>query len=181
VSQIRLEPTVSANVVTYTTIISAPNDNLKLKPGMTANITVFTKEDSNALLIPSKALKFQPTEALAKQYRLGARMVDSAASRKKTRVSDSATRKMSDTTGSVKKTRAFVWIKKQDSLVQRRVVIGLNDDANAQVLYGLTLEDEVAIGIENQNSDKTAPTKEVSPFMPTRRNNAPPKPPPSSK
>jgi len=42
--EIRLQPTVSANVVTYTTIINAPNDQLKLKPGMTANITIYTKE-----------------------------------------------------------------------------------------------------------------------------------------
>ena len=51
---------VSANVVTYTTIINAPNDQLKLKPGMTANITIYTKEENNALLISARATKFKP-------------------------------------------------------------------------------------------------------------------------
>jgi len=175
VSQIRLEPTVSANVVTYPTIISAPNDNMKLKPGMTANITVFTKEDTNALLIPSKTLKFQPTEALAKQYKIGERAVDSAA-RKKRNGPDTTKRKMSDTTGGVKKTRGFVWVKKEDSLVQKRVVIGLNDDANAEILFGLTTNDEVVEGIENPNADKSKGSAERSPFMPPRRNNTPAKP-----
>src|SRR5580658_1054876 len=61
VNQIRLEPVVSANVVTYTTIVTAPNDDLKLKPGMTANIFIYTKEVNNAMLIPAKALKFKPS------------------------------------------------------------------------------------------------------------------------
>jgi HlyD family secretion protein len=177
VSQIRLEPAVSANVVTYPTIISAPNDNMKLKPGMTANITVFTKEDTNALLIPAKALKFQPTEAMAKQYNVGERMVDSSASRKKKPSADSLRRKMNDTTGAVKKTKAFVWIKKDDSLIQRRVVIGLNDDANAEVLFGLTTNDEVIVGVEIENTSKSSKgNTERSPFMPPRRNNTPTKP-----
>ncbi len=177
VSQIRLEPTVSANVVTYPTIISAPNDNMKLKPGMTANITVFTKEDTNALLIPSKALKFQPTEALAKQYKIGERMVDSSTTHKKRTGPDTAKRRMSDTTGAVKRTRGFVWVKKDDSLVQKRVVIGLNDDANAEIFFGLTTDDEVVEGIENPNINKSKGSAERSPFMPPRRNNTPAKPP----
>ena len=54
VDQIRLQPVVSANVVTYTTIVTAPNDDLKLKPGMTANIFIYTKEVDSAMLISSK-------------------------------------------------------------------------------------------------------------------------------
>src|SRR5450631_375170 len=68
VRQIRLEPMVSANVVTYSTIITAPNDDLKLRPGMTANIFVYTKEVDSALLISAKDLKFSPDAALAKKY-----------------------------------------------------------------------------------------------------------------
>src|SRR6202012_4562026 len=70
VNQIRLEPVVSANVVTYTTIISAPNQDLKLKPGMTANIFIFTKEIDSALLISAKALKFKPDVTMEKQFRI---------------------------------------------------------------------------------------------------------------
>jgi HlyD family secretion protein len=56
--EIRLQPAVSANVVTYITIIDAPNDNLKLKPGMTANITVYTREENHALLVSARATRF---------------------------------------------------------------------------------------------------------------------------
>src|ERR1700744_2151603 len=76
VNQIRLEPVVSANVVTYTTIISAPNQDLKLKPGMTANIFIFTKEIDSALLISAKAIKFKPDASMAKQYKIVPDTVD---------------------------------------------------------------------------------------------------------
>jgi HlyD family secretion protein len=170
VSQIRLEPTVSANVVTYSTIISAQNDNMKLKPGMTANITVFTKEDSNVLLIPAKALKFQPTEALAKQFKIGGKTVDSSSMHRK-RNNDTVRKRMSDTTGAVKKTHAFVWVKENDSLVEKRIVTGLNDDASVEVFAGLTTEDEVVTGVESPEEKKSASSTQKSPFMPARRGN----------
>ncbi|HVM89499.1 MAG TPA: efflux RND transporter periplasmic adaptor subunit [Puia sp.] len=177
VSQIRLEPTVSANVVTYSTIISAPNDNLKLKPGMTANITVFTKEDTNALLIPSRALKFQPTEELAKQYQIGEKKTDSLSAHKKRPGPDSVKRVANDTAGAVKRTKAFVWVKNQDSIIQKKVIIGLNDDANAEVIFGLTPDDEVIEGVVNPNAEKSVKaTQERSPFMPARRSNTPARP-----
>jgi len=71
VNQIRLQPLVSANVVTYTTIITAPNEDLKLKPGMTANIFIYTKEEENALLVSVKATKFKPDESMDKQFKVG--------------------------------------------------------------------------------------------------------------
>ncbi len=61
VTQVRLEPVTSNNVVTYTVVIQAPNPDLKLMPGMTANITINTQEANDVLLIPSKALLFKPT------------------------------------------------------------------------------------------------------------------------
>src|ERR1700743_2376511 len=70
VNQIRLEPVVSANVVTYSTLITAPNEDLKLKPGMTANIFIFTKEIDSAMLISAKALKFKPDVSMTKQYKI---------------------------------------------------------------------------------------------------------------
>ncbi|HMH20180.1 MAG TPA: efflux RND transporter periplasmic adaptor subunit [Puia sp.] len=79
VNQIRLEPVVSANVVTYTTIITAPNEDLKLKPGMTANIFIYTKEEENALLIPAKALTFKPDASMAKQFKIPADQLETAA------------------------------------------------------------------------------------------------------
>lgn len=60
VTQVRLEPVTSNNVVTYTVVIQAPNPDLKLMPGMTANITINTQEANDVLLVPSKALLFKP-------------------------------------------------------------------------------------------------------------------------
>ncbi len=169
VSQIRLEPTVSSNVVTYSTIISAPNDNMKLKPGMTANIAVYTKEDSNALLIPAKALKFQPPAELAKQFKIGEPIVDSSSTHKKRTGLDTSRKKMSDTAGTVKKTRAYVWVKKDDSLVEKRIIYGLNDDTNVEVFFGLTTNDEVITGVEAPQANSSAKSNsQRSPFMPAR-------------
>jgi HlyD family secretion protein len=63
VTQVRLDPVVSQNVVTYAAIISAPNAALDLKPGMTANVTIEVARKDDVLRVPSAALKFRPTES----------------------------------------------------------------------------------------------------------------------
>ena len=60
VTQVRLKPTTTSNVVTYEVVVDAPNPDLKLKPGLTANITIITLEKSDILLVPVKALRFTP-------------------------------------------------------------------------------------------------------------------------
>lgn len=64
VTQVRQEATTESNVVTYQVVISAPNASMKLKPGLTANVTIYTMEVSNVLSVPSKALKFVPNEKM---------------------------------------------------------------------------------------------------------------------
>lgn len=64
VTQVRQQATTESNVVTYEVVISAPNNDLKLKPGLTANVTIFTLEKNNVLAVPAKALRFIPNEAL---------------------------------------------------------------------------------------------------------------------
>ncbi|MBB3187876.1 efflux RND transporter periplasmic adaptor subunit [Microbacter margulisiae] len=61
VTQVRLEPTTTSNVVTYTVVINAPNPQLKLLPGLTANVTIYIIQKNHILLIPNKALNFHPT------------------------------------------------------------------------------------------------------------------------
>ncbi|WP_033148328.1 efflux RND transporter periplasmic adaptor subunit [Prevotella sp. P6B1] len=63
VTQVRQQATTESNVVTYEVVISAPNADLKLKPGLTANVTIFTLEKNDVLAVPAKALRFQPNEA----------------------------------------------------------------------------------------------------------------------
>lgn len=61
VAQVRLQPIVSQNVVTYVTVIDVPNPALKLKPGMTANVTIEIAKRSDVLRVPNAALRFRPT------------------------------------------------------------------------------------------------------------------------
>ena len=64
VSQIRLEPLVTQNVVTYATVIDAPNPDLKLKPGMTATVTIEVARRNDVLRVPAAAIRFRPTPAM---------------------------------------------------------------------------------------------------------------------
>ena len=64
VTQVRQEATTESNVVTYQVVISAPNADLKLKPGLTANVTIYTQEAKNVMTVPAKALKFTPNEKM---------------------------------------------------------------------------------------------------------------------
>ena len=61
VSQVRLEPIIVENVVTYATVIDVPNPELKLKPGMTATVTLEIARSNGAVRIPNAALRFRPT------------------------------------------------------------------------------------------------------------------------
>jgi len=132
VAEVRLQPRVSANVVSFTTIINAPNDDMKLKPGMTANITVFTKERQYALRIPAKALNFSPDAALNSTYKLlPAKQVELA----------------QGDNGTGKTRSAYVWIKKGNILEQRLIKIGIDDNTQVEVIYGITALDLVVVSL----------------------------------
>ena len=64
VQQVRLQPAVVQNVVTYSTVIAVPNEDLRLKPGMTANVTIEVAHKQDVLRVPSAALRFRPTEEM---------------------------------------------------------------------------------------------------------------------
>jgi len=61
---VRQQAKTESNVVTYEVVISAPNNDLKLKPGLTANVTIYTFEKNDVMAVPTKALRFIPTEAI---------------------------------------------------------------------------------------------------------------------
>ncbi len=142
VQEIRLQPSVSSNVVTYNTIINAPNDNMKLKPGMTANVTIYTAEKDTALLLPVKALKFIPDSVQLKDY-----VIQSAVRRTR------GTAQTKDTTGGKFKSTTrigssnYVWLLRGDTLVQKHIRTGLNDNTHIEVLSGLNENDVVITGI----------------------------------
>ena len=68
VTQVRLNPTTTSNVVTYTVVVNADNSELKLKPGMTATITIYTQELRNILTLQAKALNFSPDQGILERY-----------------------------------------------------------------------------------------------------------------
>jgi HlyD family secretion protein len=148
--QIRLQPITKSNVVTYTVIVKAPNPDMKLKPGMTASITVFVDEANNVLTIASKALHFTPDDATLKNYMLQNQLkVDSNG------INDKKT----------DSTKQMVWVKTAISLHQVSVKIGIDDDINAQILEGLKEGDEVVLALNSASSGKTS-GQTSSPFMP---------------
>lgn len=69
VKQVRQNPVTTNNVVTYEVVISAPNADFKLKPGLTANITIYTMERSGVMSVPAAALRFTPEASVfGKKY-----------------------------------------------------------------------------------------------------------------
>jgi len=149
VEEVRLEPTTSANVVTYTTIIDANNSRLMLKPGMTANINITTQQQDHVILIPLSALHFQPDPALFHHYHLIP---------------------LHDSTQSEKNT-ANVWVQQSDTLIEKQIRTGLSNDINIAVLSGLDPTDMVITAINNRNTTEVTKKPEKSPFMPATRSN----------
>ena len=168
VKEIRLRASVSSNVVTYITIIDAPNADMKLKPGMTANITIYTIEVNNTLLIPAAALNFTPDSLLIAKYHLTnieAPIKKSGKRQNKTKQQGSI-----DSIG-IKMNRGIVWIKKDSlTIISRKVTTGLDDKTVVQLVSGLQEGDAVITGYKKVlKKDAAAVTK--SPFMPTRGGN----------
>lgn len=150
IQEIRLSPKITSNVVTYTTLINTSNDDKKLKPGMTANITIFAKEVNNALLVPAKALKFSPDTTVLKKYQL---------------MWVNRERKPSSPT------EGYVWVKTGDlKLEQKRIKTGINNNTQVEVLGGLNGNEQVVTGSQvmgaavMQGNGQAA----ASPFMPKR-------------
>jgi len=167
VNDIRLRPSVSSNVVTYTTIIDAPNDQMKLKPGMTANITIYTKELNNVLLIPARALSFQPDSILAKKYTIQGRPQPHAGKKGKSHQGLAGAPPGSSGGNDSVKT-SFVWLKKDSALALQRIKTGMDDETQVQVISGLNTNDQVVTGYTQVKKEDLTRKTEKSPFMPQR-------------
>jgi HlyD family secretion protein len=169
VQDIRLQPSTSANVVTYTTIVDAPNADMKLKPGMTASIIIYTKEVPNALLVPNSAFQFKPDSAIKEIYTVGGKGGDRKGNEEKGSGRLAASPPSADTSKKVAGKPAVLWIKQDTNLVMRHVITGMTNETERQVLSGLAATDEVVTGYETlKKSEKKSGTAK-SPFMPARR------------
>jgi len=170
--EIRLQPSISSNVVTYATIINAPNDQLKLKPGMTANSTIYTREENNALLISAKATKFKPDSSMMKKYDI----VDDRKQRSEQQKNNGSTDtkysgkpRRDSLLGDSSAKRASVWVLNGNTLTRRFIRIGLEDGTQVQVLSGLTEADVVVDGVQQAGTKANQNNNVRSPFMPQRR------------
>lgn len=156
VRQVRLSATTESNVVTYTVIIDADNPEQKLKPGLTATITIFTQELKDIDTVPASAIAFSPdTETLQKYYQ-----------------QNQITAKIPEIkTG--KNKEKYIWIKNNDgSLSQKQITIGINDGINIQVVSGLTGSEQIVTSLEEQTEPVAKSESDgSSPFMPKRPNN----------
>lgn len=125
VKQVRLEATTTNNVVTYEVVISAPNADLKLKPGLTANVTIFTKEQANILSVANKALRFTPTkETVGKDMKI----VDCKGKNK-------------------------VWTLNGNTLTAHSVNIGQSDAMHTQIISGIKAGQSVVTEIVIDTSE----------------------------
>lgn len=155
VVQVRLEATTTSNVVTYQVVIDAPNPDLKLKPGLTANVNIYTMEEKDLLLIPSKALRFNPVPEVMKDI-------------EGLKVSE-----QKDYVDPSNKTQKIVWVKEGDKLLPKHIVIGQTDGIHTAIIEGLHAGKEIVTGIaQKTNGDKPEAQAngngESSPFMPKR-------------
>jgi HlyD family secretion protein len=159
-TEIRLMPVTSANVVTYTVVISAPNPDMILMPGMTANASFFVTERKDILLVPSKAIQFTPnTDALA-AYNQG--ITGGTPPLHHVGEGDNPNK----TVDSGDKT---VWVKSGLSIQPQKVRVGVTDEKHYEVLSGLNEGDEVVISMSS-GADAVKPSLGAakSPFMPQR-------------
>lgn len=188
VQEVRLNPTTTSNVVTYTVVITAENPEQKLLPGMTATCTIITQEVPDAIAIPVKALKFMPAE--------GTPMMDPKDMPHPPHDGKFAHGgpggakpgmgpgpggpggfgpgfgpggpqmggKKHNRPPELKGNR--VWINMDGKLAPRRVKIGINDGVNVQILKGLSVGDSVVVSQEVVTAKKVEKEEAASPFMP---------------
>lgn len=143
VTQVRNEATTENNVVTYEVVISAPNPNLKLKPGLTANVTIYTLEQNNIVSVPTKALRFTPTKEMV-----------------------GAKDKIVDCNGSHK-----LWVRGGRTFKAYSVQTGITNGTRTQILSGIKEGTVVVVDMKDASTtegskDETSTGEEKSPFSP---------------
>jgi HlyD family secretion protein len=155
VKQVRLQPVVEQNVVSYVTVVDVPNPDLKLKPGMTATVTVEVARTDNALRVPSSALRFRPTPDVFTA--LGQQAPEGGPPRDRTQ---GARRQGAG--------RAGVWALREGRLRRVPVQTGTSDGAFTAVTGGELHEgDQVVTGLALQTTAST-PSASRSPLLPQR-------------
>lgn len=150
VTQVRLEATEESNVVTYEVVISAHNPDLKLKPGLTANVTIYIAERRNVINIPLKALRFVPDPPSGK--------APAAESQPQPQPQEPGN-------DSIK----TIWVQENNTWKPRRVKVGMDNSVNVEICEGLNEGEVVAIDRKSNGglpAEQLSGNQEESPFMP---------------
>jgi len=159
VTEIRLKPVASANVITYTVVINAPNPDKILMPGMTANASFFVTERKDILLVPSKAIQFASDQTALATY-IESAPENNQPSPLATEGAAPETKTESDKT---------VWIKQGLTIHPQKIIVGVTDEIHYEILSGLKEGDDVIISASSAaTTTKSTTTAAKSPFMPTR-------------
>lgn len=145
VTEVRLNPTTTNNVVTYEVVVDAPNDDMKLIPGLTAEVTIYTVSEKNVLTVPQKALHFTPHD-----------YPDSPKLPKFKEAAEAAP-------GARR-----VWVLEGDMLVAKDVQVGEASGSSVVVTSGLKDGEVVAVGYQaaQPKGDDGGQQAESSPFAP---------------
>jgi len=144
VTQVRQQATTESNVVTYEVVISAPNNDLKLKPGLTANVTIFTLEKNGVLAVPAKALRLPPNEAILTEDQT-----------------------IEDVEAPVK-----VWTKEGNVFKAHAVTVGTTNGMLTEITGGISEGTEVLTDFNLSSGDEgPAEQQAQNPFMPRPKNN----------
>ena len=139
VTQVRQQASTESNVVTYEVVISAPNVDLKLKPGLTANVTIYTLEKNDVLAVPAKALRFQPNEALLQKDET-----------------------IEDCEG-----RSKVWTKEGNVFKAHQVETGTTNGVMTEIISGIAPGTEVLTDFNISGGEMGMPEQQATnPFMP---------------
>lgn len=196
VNQVRMEAITTSNVVTYEVVIHAENPYLKLKPGMTANISIYSMRKDNVLRLPVKATRFNPASLADLGYeppRQG--QAPQHQGQAPQRIDDSSHAETSSAMPmegneeggkfqvkvrgvdvdslplGVQMVRVFVLPSVQEDGVQplpvpRRVKVGVSDRIYYEVLEGLKEGEKVCVGVGEEITLESQPSTTRSPFMP---------------
>lgn len=143
VKQVRQQGEEESNVVTYEVVISAPNNDLKLKPQLTANVNIYTEEIENVVSVPAKALRFSPSKEMMND---GEKIKDCNATNK-------------------------LWIKEANILKAYPVKTGITNGIRTQILEGVkegttVITNAKAKGGTEEDNIGEQNSQERSPFSP---------------
>jgi HlyD family secretion protein len=164
VSQVRLQPVVEQNVVSYVTVIDVRNKDLKLKPGMTAAVTIETGRADDVLKVPNAALRFEPdADVFAKLGQQAPARADASARPRAVSAASGERRG-----GTRDRSRRAVWVFEDGRLTPVDVQAGLSDGTQTMVSGPLTPGMQVVTSAASATT-AAAPSTMRSPLLPAGR------------